>query len=129
MEESLRLEWLDPSELAVNPSNWRRHPPNQLAALKDIVGEVGWAGALLYNEATGRLIDGHARKGLFAGEKVPVLIGSWSEADEKKILATLDPIGAMAEANAGALEAVMRERAVQFRPWRFLDTTPTKPLP
>src|SRR6266516_5404283 len=42
-------------------------------------------------------------------EKIPVLIGSWSEADEKKILATLDPLAAMAEANTAALDALLRD--------------------
>lgn len=58
-------------------------------------------------ERTKRLIDGHARKELFAGKgKVPVLIGSWDEATEKKILATLDPLGAMAEINGEMLAKI-----------------------
>jgi hypothetical protein len=58
------------------------------------------------------LIDGHARKELFAGKgPVPVLIGDWSEADERKILASLDPIAAMATANAGQLDSLLREVA------------------
>ena len=55
---TLAVEWRDVSELAENPSNWRRHNYQQLTALKDIIAEVGWAGALLYNERTGRLITG-----------------------------------------------------------------------
>lgn len=77
-----------------------------------MIREVGWAGALLYNEATGRLIDGHARKKLPADlavdGKVPVLVGEWSEDQERLILATLDPLGAMAEADADALADLMR---------------------
>ena len=81
-----------------------------MKALPEVIQEVGWAGALLYNERTQRLIDGHARKELFEGKgKVPVLIGSWDEATEKKILATLDPLGAMAEANQAALAALHAE--------------------
>lgn len=106
---SLRLEWLDPADLAENPANWRTHPPAQKAALKDAIAEVGWAGALLYNERTKRLIDGHARREEYAGKKVPVLIGSWDEATEKKILATLDPLSAMAEMSAEKLDALLRE--------------------
>jgi hypothetical protein len=104
----LRLEWRDPDDLAENPRNWRRHPQAQTAALKDVIAEVGWAGALLYNERTGRLIDGHARKKVVAkGEMVPVLIGDWSDADEAKILATLDPLAAMAERDEAALAALV----------------------
>ena len=96
----LRLEWRSPAELAENPRNWRRHPESQIAALQGIIAEVGWAGACLFNERTGRLIDGHARKKVAldqGADRVPVLVGDWSEEDEAKILATLDPLAAMAE--------------------------------
>lgn len=103
----LRLEWVEAETLQDNPRNWRRHPEKQMAALRDVIAEVGWAGALLYNERTGRLLDGHARKKL--GGLVPVLIGSWTEEQERTILATLDPLAAMAEADGPILEALLRE--------------------
>ena len=108
----LRLEWRSPAELADNPRNWRTHPETQLTALSDIIAEVGWAGACLFNERTQRLLDGHARKGIGIArgtDKIPVLIGNWSEEQECKILATLDPIGALAEADSAKLEALLRE--------------------
>lgn len=104
----LRLEWLDPATLADNPLNWRRHPPRQRSAISAALEQAGWAGALLFNEKTGHLIDGHARKELSKpGEKVPVLVGSWSEKQEALILATLDPLAAMAEADAQAFQELM----------------------
>jgi hypothetical protein len=108
---ALRLEWRDASELADNPRNWRRHPDAQLAALEGAISEVGWAGACLYNERTGRLIDGHARRkiALKQGGKVPVLVGSWDEATEAKILATLDPLAGLATADPAALDQLLRE--------------------
>ena len=114
MSESmpLRLEWVDPATLAENPLNWRRHPESQLTALTDAFTEVGWAGACLFNERTGRLIDGHARRKIAleqGTDRVPVLIGSWTEEQERKILATLDPLGAMAEADGPKLDALLRE--------------------
>lgn len=129
----LRLEWIDPATLDGNPQNWRVHPANQTAALRDVIAEVGWAGALLYNERTKRLIDGHARKEMFAGQgPVPVLIGSWDEATEKKILATLDPIAAMAEADAGKLDALLRDvqtgsEAIADMLMELAGTEPEKP--
>ena len=67
----------------------------------------------LYNERTGRLIDGHARRKVAldqGAEQVPVLVGNWSEEQEKKILATLDPMAAMAEeADKSQLEALLAE--------------------
>jgi broad specificity phosphatase PhoE len=38
-----------------------------------------------------------------------VLVGSWSEEQEAKILATLDPLAAMAEADAAKLDALLRD--------------------
>ena len=101
----LRLEYIEAGSLTENPLNWRRHPEEQIKSLKGLVGdpEVGWAGALLYNEMTGRLIDGHARRSSVSPDTpVPVLIGSWSEDAERKILATLDPVASMAKGDAEA---------------------------
>jgi DNA modification methylase len=106
--KKLRLKWLDKAQVQDNPRNWRLHPYAQEAALRDIKQEVGWAGALLYNEKTGRLIDGHLRKKIAKkGEKIPVLVGSWNEEDEAKILATLDPIATMAQIDKHALDALI----------------------
>ena len=108
----LRLEWVTPDSVAENPRNWRRHPDLQKEALASSLDECGWAGALLYNEVTCRLIDGHARrdqalkKGIPA---VPVLVGSWTPAQEAKILATFDPIGSLAETDAAQLDALLKD--------------------
>lgn len=109
-EPSLKLIWMSPQELAENPANWRLHPETQLSALSDVISEVGWAGACLYNAVTRRLIDGHARRkvALEQGcERVPVLVGEWSEEQERKILATLDPLAAMAEADSEKLRELL----------------------
>jgi DNA modification methylase len=103
----LRLEYRDAKELKDNPANWRKHPARQINALRDVLAEVGWAGVVLYNERTKHLIDGHLRKKISTG-KIPVLIGSWNEEQEKKILVTLDPIGALAVADADKLEELLR---------------------
>jgi len=106
----LRLEYVEAGSLADNPRNWRRHPEAQTGALRAVIEdpEIGWAGALLYNERTGRLIDGHDRKKI-VGPKglVPVLIGSWSKRAEMKILATLDPLAAMATPDAEQLQSLL----------------------
>jgi hypothetical protein len=106
----LRLEWVEAGSLADNPDNWRRHPRGQMAALKGMIDDVGWAGALLYNETTGRLIDGHARKNAVGPQTiVPVLVGRWTSEQEKRILSTLDPLAAMAEADGDALESLLAD--------------------
>lgn len=111
IKTNLRLVFADPASLDSNPMNWRSHPRMQGETLNAVLNEVGWAGAALYNESTERMIDGHLRKdeAIKRGEPIPVLIGSWTEEQERVILATLDPIGALAEANAEILEGLLRE--------------------
>jgi ParB-like chromosome segregation protein Spo0J len=111
-EQNLRLEWRSPAGLAENPANWRVHPAEQLSALVGVLAEVGWAGACLYNETTGRLIDGHARRKVAleqGAERVPVLVGRWTPEQEAKILATLDPLSALAKADTDKLDALLAE--------------------
>ncbi|HUX03270.1 MAG TPA: hypothetical protein VMY35_20090 [Phycisphaerae bacterium] len=107
-----RLEMVRAGDLKDNPSNWRRHPAGQVSALRNLIHDpaVGWAGAFLFNERTGHLIDGHARKQIVGPEEfVPVLVGSWSPEAEKKILVTLDTSSRMAEADADALQALLED--------------------
>ena len=107
----LRLEWGEAGSLAENPNNWRRHSEEQLQSIRELLEdpEVGWAGVLLYNERTKRIIDGHARKKVSDPKApVPVLIGNWSEQAEAKILATLDPVGQMAAGDAAAYAALVQ---------------------
>ena len=101
------LVWVDPKTIDDNPMNWREHPTRQKQAIGASIKANGWAGTLIFNETTGRLVDGHARKdvAIKAGVKsVPVLLGNWTEEQEKHLLATLDPLTAMAETDADALQ-------------------------
>jgi hypothetical protein len=108
----LRLEWIEAGSLTENPLNWRRHSQEQLQSLRELLDdpEVGWAGACLYNERTGRLVDGHARREVVDPKTpVPVLVGNWIPEAEAKILATLDPVGAMATGDVAAYEALIAQ--------------------
>ena len=90
----LRLEWIEAGSLTENPGNWRRHSQEQLQSLRELLDDptVGWAGACLFNERTGRLVDGHARREMVDPKTpMPVLVGNWSEEAEAKILATCGP--------------------------------------
>lgn len=120
---NLRLEYRDPADLTANKRNYRKHPTKQTDSLRDVIAEVGWAGALLYNEATGNLIDGHARKELFEGQQVPVLVGSWTEEQEKLILATLDPIAALADIDGEEFSRLISEVAVDSEAIKDLFNT------
>ena len=54
------------------------------------------------------LIDGHLRAETLGDGDVPVLILDVNEAEADKILATLDPLAAMAESDASKLDALLR---------------------
>ena len=73
----LKLEWMDPYELAENPLNPRYHPQAQRRSLHAALQSLGWLQPLLYNQRTGRLIDGHLRRqeAIESGiTEVPVLV-------------------------------------------------------
>lgn len=108
-KNNLRLVWMLGKELQNNPENWRTHPTSQKDALEGLLNSIGWAGACLYNETTGRLIDGHLRKEIAPDAEIPVLIGEWTEDEEKLILASLDPIAAMAQADKEKLDALLQD--------------------
>jgi hypothetical protein len=101
-------------ELSRNPANWRRHTARQRGALEGILKEVGVADALiayysLKNGGALTLIDGHLRQDVAPDHEWPVLVLDVSDAEAAKLLLTLDPLAAMAEADAQALDAALRE--------------------
>ncbi|MDD5037053.1 MAG: DNA methyltransferase [Methylococcaceae bacterium] len=100
------------SELAPNPKNWRTHPQEQQDALRGVLAEIGYADALIAREVKGgglELIDGHLRAETTPDEIVPVLVLDLTKKEADKLLATLDPLASMAEANAAALEKLLGE--------------------
>ncbi|MDF1565308.1 MAG: ParB/RepB/Spo0J family partition protein [Deltaproteobacteria bacterium] len=102
----------DPEQILANPLNWRIHPEFQQDALKGLLSEVGWVQQVVVNKRTGHLVDGHLRVMLALREHisaVPVVYVDLSEAEEKKILATLDPIAALAGSDAANLHALLED--------------------
>jgi len=92
-------------DLVANPKNWRKHPLSQQNAMRAVLGEIGFADALLAREdENGRLvlIDGHLRAEIAPDTEVPVLILDVTENEADKILATLDPLAGMAELDMAA---------------------------
>jgi len=116
------LEYVNAADLTPHPGNWRDHPKAQVEALQGVLSEVGIAGALLAyrSERQGGalvVIDGHLRKDA-APQKWPVLILDVDDAEADYLLAVVDPLAAMATADAGALDALLSsvqsgEEAVQ----------------
>jgi len=99
-------------DLTPNPKNWRTHPKAQADALRGILAEVGYADALLARELPDGsliLVDGHLRAETTPEQEVPVLVLDIDEAEADKLLLSLDPLAALAETNAVALDALLRE--------------------
>lgn len=88
------------SELKPNPKNWRKHPEGQQNALRGLLAQVGYVGAVLAREledGTLQIIDGHLRAETTPDTKVPVLVTDLTDAEVDLVLASFDPLGAMAE--------------------------------
>ena len=102
-------------QFQANPSNWRKHPLRQRQALSTSLATVGWVAPVIENARTGQLVDGHERiwQALDQGDDTPVPFVSvdLSPDEEALILATLDPIGAMAETDREMLSALLAELA------------------
>lgn len=101
---------VNPAELIANPMNWRNHPKKQIQALTGLLKEVGWVQNVIVNKTTGHIVDGHARVGMAVERKedsIPVVYVELTEDEERLVLASLDPIGTLAESSKGALEALL----------------------
>jgi hypothetical protein len=98
------------ADLRPHPRNWRTHPAAQRAALAGVLSEVGYADALLarqLEDGSLELIDGHLRAELTPEQVVPVLVLDVTAAEADKLLATLDPLAAMAQADEALLADVL----------------------
>ena len=105
------LRMVPASDLKPNPKNWRTHPTAQKDALRGVLAEVGMADACLARELPDgslMLIDGHLRAETLGDGDVPVLILDVNEAEADKLLATLDPLAAMADSDAAKLDELLR---------------------
>ena len=89
---------VDAKELLANPRNWRKHSAAQKEALAGVVDKVGWVQDVIINRTTGFIVDGHARvdMALARNERVPVVYVELTVEEEALVLASLDPISAMA---------------------------------
>jgi len=99
-----------PDQLLANPYNWRVHPAQQRRALAAALSQVGWVQSVIVNRRTGHVVDGHLRIALALerGEpEVPVVYVDLPEDEERLVLATLDPIGALTLGDGAKLEELL----------------------
>lgn len=104
------LTFEPPDQLLAHPNNPRTHPPAQREALRAALNEIGWIGAVIQNDLTGNLIDGHMRveEALSDGyTKIPVLHVELDHEEEALALATFDPITAMARYDRERLDDLL----------------------
>lgn len=99
-------------EIQDNDGNWRFHPKFQRDSLRGTLTTIGIADVLkaYYSERQGGLtfIDGHLRKEDYPDISWPTLILDVNDAEADVLLATLDPIAALAQAESSALDALLK---------------------
>lgn len=106
------LKYIKAGLLDPHPGNWRNHGEDQVGAMVGVLTDVGIADALkaYYSPRNSNrltIIDGHLRQGVAPDTLWPVLILDVTDAEADYILATHDPLSAMAQADTGALDALL----------------------
>ena len=106
------LERIPASELQSHAGNWRLHPAHQQQALAGVLDEIGQAAALLVYHSARQgglcIIDGHLRSSLDTNATWPCLVLDVTDQEADLLLATLDPLAAMAQADDMRLDALLR---------------------
>jgi hypothetical protein len=100
----------DPASLVPHPENYRKHGDGQRRAMGGALSELGWVQPITVNRTTGRIVDGHMRVGLAikaGAEAVPVNYVELSEDEERLALATLDPLGDLAQRDSVAVHELI----------------------
>lgn len=98
-------------DLLVNPKNPKEHGEDQRRLLRSLLGEIGYADALLaFKTSDGlMLFDGHLRRDLDPDQVVPVLVTDLSPKEAGKMLALFDPSGDLAQIDAQAQSELLAE--------------------
>ena len=128
-----------PEDLLAHPFNARAHGGKQREAMRGLLDEIGWVTAVIQNDITGYIIDGHQRieEAITNGEpEIPVLHVELTEDEEAAVLASFDAVTTMAFYDEDRMTALMDR--VRARDPRLDDlmtrirsrapTVPTRPL-
>jgi ParB-like chromosome segregation protein Spo0J len=99
-------------DLRPNTRNWRTHPETQRKALRAAIGAIGFADVAICREQPDgglELLDGHLRAADNPDAIIPVIVVDLDDNEAATLLATLDPLAAMAEADGEKLAALLAE--------------------
>ena len=116
------------SELLANERNWRIHGRDQQAAMGTVLHDIGFVQNVIVNlrsdESWGQsqgvetLLDGHMRVSLALSRddetEIPVVYVDLTPREERLVLLTLDPIGAMAGRDREQLVALAEETRLEW---------------
>jgi hypothetical protein len=109
----LDLRRIPARDLQDHQMNWRTHPQAQQDAMRSVLDELGIAAALLVYDSPRQgglcIIDGHLRKSLDPAQEWPCLLLDLDDDEAAYLLATHDPLGAMAEASRTALARLLED--------------------
>jgi hypothetical protein len=109
----LDLRRIPARDLQDHQMNWRTHPQAQQDAMRGVLDELGIAAALLVYDSPRQgglcIIDGHLRKSLDPSQAWPCLVLDLDDDEAAYLLATHDPLGAMAEASREAVARLLED--------------------
>lgn len=129
-----RRAQVDPRSLLAHPDNYKAHPDQQKQAISSAIDEIGFLGAILVSERSGRILDGHMRVAEAIRTGQPVLpvdyVDAVDDEEELRILGTFDPIGALAVQDQAKLAALADRSKLSSDPLiRMLGGLSRKPAP
>jgi hypothetical protein len=97
-------------DIAKHPKNPRIHPAAQREAMAAMLDDIGWIATIVVNRTTGLLLDGHMRVECSApDEPLPVTFVEITEDEERRALALMDPLGAMADHDPDTLADLLAD--------------------
>ena len=101
-----------PDQLMGHYANFRRHGGKQQDAMVAVLDDIGWVQRVLVSQRTGTVLDGHMRVELALRHHVPTVPVTYvdvTEEEERKILATFDPLGGLAYIDQDQLRDLLVE--------------------
>lgn len=104
------FERIKAKDLTAHPKNWRAHPEGQKSAVRAMLDDIGFAGAILarkLKDGTTQILDGHLRSELEPDAELPVLLLDLDDDEADKLLVTFDPLSTLAMPDPSKLDGLL----------------------